>query len=56
MSEEGGDVIERRVREIYGGLLEPGEPVREPGRAVEVLRDRFNLVVERRLSSPENNY
>jgi len=49
MQAERGDVIERRVWEIYGGLLEPEEPVRDPGRAVEVLRDRFSLVVDRRL-------
>ncbi len=49
MASDGGDIIERRVWEIYGELLEPSEPVRDPARAVEVLRDRFNLIVDRRL-------
>ncbi len=49
--EEQEDPIVRRVREIYGQVIEEREPIRDPDRMVRVLREEFKLIVDKRLVS-----
>ncbi len=46
-----GGIVER-VRQVYSYVLEESfEPVREPGRIVRVLRERYRLLVDERVVS-----
>jgi len=47
-SNEGGETVsvENRIKEIYSGLLEPRNPVRNPELIVKKLREEYRLLVD----------
>ncbi len=51
VSANNNDPIVRKVYEIYGGVVQEREPIREPKKMVKVLREEFKLVVDERLVS-----
>ncbi len=48
---EEEDPIVRKVREIYGQVVETRRPVRDPDEMVRVLREEYRLIVDKRLVS-----
>lgn len=45
------DVLEQKIKDIYGNVINVGKPIRNPDLMVNELRERYKLIVSKRIVS-----